>query len=650
MRNDHNAAHGFLRLACVSPELRVADPEGNRVLLLAALRDAARQGVQLAVLPELCVTGYSCQDLFFQELLQRKAVQALLALAEDTAPLPLAFVAGLPVAVQGRLFNCAAFVQGGAVLGLVPKTYLPTSNEFYEQRWFCPSWELTVPNVRLGGENVPIGADLLFQAENDPALRVGVEICEDLWAVQPPSGGQALAGAMIICNPSASNELLGKVNYRRDLVRQQAGRCLGVYAYSGAGAWESSTDLVYSGHCLIAENGRLLAESERFGLATHSIVADVDLQSLLHDRQVTTAFGDAPVPMDYRLVSFSLPGVENRDGLRRPLPPRPFVPADPARRAANCEEIFSIQATGLARRMAHTDSRRVVLGVSGGLDSTLALLVCCRACDMLGLGREAVTCVTMPGYGTSSRTRNNATGLVSLLGARLREIPIHDVVAAHFQDIGHDPGKHDVTFENAQARERTQVLMDVANQERGFVVGTGDLSESALGWCTFNGDHMSMYHVNVGVPKTLVRYVIEWCAEELFSGEAAVVLRDIVDTPISPELLPADAATGGMQETESAIGPYELHDFFLFHVLRQGAPPRKVLFLARQAFAGVHEPEVVLRWLRVFYERFFAQQFKRSAMPDGPKVGTVALSPRGDWRMPSDAVASLWLDELQGLD
>lgn len=644
------SALGYVRLACVTPELRVADTDFNCRLLLQRLEEASKQGAQLVVLPELCVTGYSCQDLFFQELLQRKAVDALLELAAKTASLPLAFVAGAPIAVQGRLFNCAAFIQGGRVHGLVPKTYVPTSNEFYEQRWFCPSWELSVTSIQLGDEDVPMGADLLFQAASMPLLRVGLEICEDVWAVQPPSGGQALAGATVICNPSASNELLGKVNYRRELVRQQSARCLSAYAYCGAGPWESSTDLVYSGHSLIAENGLLIVQSERFSFSSQMITADVDLQRLQHDRQTTTAFGDAPLPGAYRIIGFDLPRSQGVGDIQRPLPRRPFVPDDPGQRAANCEEIFSIQATGLARRLLHTGSRRLVLGVSGGLDSTLALLVCSRALRMADLGQNALTCVTMPGFGTSERTRTNATRLALELGAKLREIPIGEAVGQHFIDIDHDPSRQDITFENAQARERTQVLMDIANQEGGFVVGTGDLSEAALGWCTYNGDQMSMYHVNAGVPKTLVRFVIEWCAEELFSGDVASILRDVVATPISPELLPASDGFGAFQETEAAIGPYDLHDFFLFHSVRYGASPRKVYFLACHAFKDVYDEQVILRWLREFYRRFFSQQFKRSAMPDGPKVGTVALSPRGDWRMPSDAAADMWLRELDGLE
>ncbi len=646
-----NSTHGFLRLACIVPELRLAEPAFNAAKILQALEDAAGQGAQLAVLPELCLTGYSCQDLFFQPLLQEAALQALGDLAKRSAQLPLAFLVGLPLDVQGRLYNCAAFVQGGRVHGLVPKTYLPNGGEFYEQRWFRSARDLTLFSVPLLGQDTPIGAGLLFQAATMPLCRVGVELCEDLWAVQPPSGAQALAGATVLCNLSASNELLGKAAYRLDLVRQQSGRCLAAYAYCSAGPWESTTDIVYSGQALIAENGVLLAASERFSFSTQLLLTDVDLQRLQHHRQENSAFGQAPV-RDFRVLEFHLPLPAGNTELLTTVPPQPFVPADLTRRAEHCEEIFSIQATALARRLLHTGAgiRRLLLGVSGGLDSTLALLVCCRACDLLQRPRSQVLCVGMPGFGTSERTRGNAAKLAAMLGADFREIPIQEAVALHFQDIGHDPACHDLTFENAQARERTQLLMDLANKEQGLVVGTGDLSEAALGWCTFNGDHMSMYHVNAGVPKTMVRYVITWCAEELFKDEAARVLRDIVDTPISPELLPPEDCAGGMQDTEAVIGPYELHDFFLFHVLRTGAPPRKVLFLARQAFGERYDHETLLRWLRVFYRRFFMQQFKRSSMPDGPKVGTVALSPRGDWRMPSDAVQALWLRELEPLE
>lgn len=649
MIKENNATYGFLRLACIMPELRIADPDFNRDKIVAALENAAQQGVQFAVLPELCITGYTCQDLFFQKVLQDKAVETLFNLAEEIALLPLAAVVGLPLAISGKLFNCAAFIQGGHVRGLVPKTYLPNNNEFYEHRWFRSSWELPVESIQWEGNDIPIGADLLFDAENLLGCRIGIEICEDMWAVQPPSSAQALAGATILCNPSASNELLGKADYRRTLVAQQSSRCMGLYAYAGAGPWESTTDMVYSGHALIVENGVILAESRSFSFASEMITADVDLERLQHERQTNTAYGDAHLHCSFRVLPFHMPTQTNTNELQRPLARHPFVPADMQARAAHCGEIFSIQSTALARRIRHTGLSRLVLGVSGGLDSTLALLVCCHALDMLKMERDALICVTMPGFGTSSRTRNNATTLATLLGAQFREVPIGEAVNKHFSDIGHDPAVRDVTFENAQARERTQVLMDIANQVNGFVVGTGDLSEAALGWCTFNGDHMSMYHVNAGVPKTMVRYVIGWCAEELFQGETSRVLHDVIDTPISPELLPAGEETGAIQDTEATIGPYELHDFFLFYAQRHGFAPRKVFFLARKAFGDVYPPDVILQWLRLFYRRFFSQQFKRSAMPDGPKVGTVALSPRGDWRMPSDATATLWLRDLDDL-
>ncbi|MCS6843619.1 MAG: NAD(+) synthase [Caldilineales bacterium] len=654
-------ALGFVRVAVVSPELRVADVDFNVGATVEALEGAAAQGCRLAVFPELGLTGYSCADLFYQSALLEAARAALDDVAMASARVGCAAVVGLPLAVDGRLYNCAALVAKGEVLGIVPKTYLPNTNEFYEERWFTSGRLASTPTVDIGmwHQTVPFGVDLLFQAANFPGLTLGIEICEDLWAVQPPSGAMAVAGATLLANLSASNELLAKVEYRRELVRQQSARCLAAYLYAGAGANESSTDTVWAGHSLIAENGLLLAETERFRFDTQMAVADVDVQRLLHERLRNSSFSAAQAGRTFRTVPFHLPGdtpthpwEERRAlldslALRRPLSRYPFVPADPTRRAASCREIFSIQATGLARRLRHVGAQRVTIGVSGGLDSTLALLVAAKAFDILGLPREGIVAITMPGFGTTERTRNNAVALAEALGVTLRTIPIVDAVRQHFRDIGHDEAVHDVTYENAQARERTQILMDVANQVGGLVVGTGDLSELALGWLTYSGDHMSMYHVNAGVPKTLVRYLIEWVAEAEFSGQASAVLRDIIATPITPELLPLDKRGQLQQRTEDAIGPYELHDFFLYYVVRYQFPPRKVFVLARQAFAGAYDDATILRWLEVFYRRFFSQQFKRSAMPDGPKVGSVALSPRGDWRMPSDATAAVWLEEIK---
>jgi NAD+ synthase (glutamine-hydrolysing) len=643
---------GFVRVAVISPELRVADVTFNTAAITAAMADAAGRGVRLALFPELCITGYSCADLFYQPQLLDAACAALDEISTAALLHDIAVCVGLPLAVDGKLFNCAAFIGAGPILGIVPKTYLPSTNEFYEERWFTPGSLAARSTIDLPGREVLFGTDLLFAADNLPGCVVGIEICEDLWAVSPPSGGLALAGATVLLNGSASNELLGKAAYRRDLVRQQSARCLAAYLYAGAGPGESTTDLVWAGHSLIAENGTILAETERFRFDTQMAVCDVDVQRLINERLRNNAYAAALPERDYRVISFSLPGdLNGRDGrlIRPALSRTPFVPADPEQRAAHCREIFSIQATGLAKRLRHTGSRRVTIGLSGGLDSTLALLVTVRAFDLAGLPHDGIVAITMPGFGTTARTRSNAEKLAEHLGVSFRTIPIGGSVRRHFADIGHDENLHDVTYENAQARERTQILMDVANQVGGFVVGTGDLSELALGWATYNGDHMSMYHVNAGVPKTLVRYMVDWAADAEFSDEASALLHDISATPITPELLPLDKQGNLEQKTEDAIGPYELHDFFLFQTVRYQFPPRKVYALARQAFEGSYSSEEILKWLEVFYRRFFSQQFKRSAMPDGPKVGSVALSPRGDWRMPSDASAALWLVEVEAL-
>lgn len=644
---------GFVRAAVVSPELRVADVSFNAEKVGEAMRTAAARGARLALLPELCITAYSCGDLFFQPLLLEQAREALLRLAETAAAADVAAVVGLPLAIDGRLYNCAALLAGGAVQGIVPKSFLPSTGEFYEERWFTPAADCTAQVIRLGGREVPVGTDLLFAAGNFPGLVVGIEICEDLWAVVPPSSDLALAGATVLLNGSASNELLGKFEYRRDLVRQQSARTLAAYLYAGAGPGESTTDLVWSGHSMIAEYGVILAETPRFAFDTQMVVADVDVQRLLGERLRNNAYGSAAPARCYRRVAFDLPGADQpAEGgyLRSSLARLPFVPSDLSQRARHCREIFDIQSTGLAKRLRHIGASKATIGLSGGLDSTLALLATVRAFDIAGLPREGIVAITMPGFGTTARTRTNAETLALELGVTFRTIPITDVVRQHFKDIGHDENVHDVTYENAQARERTQILMDVANQIGGFVVGTGDLSELALGWATFNGDHMSMYHVCAGVPKTLVRYLVDWAADEEFQGEAARVLHDISATPISPELLPLGEDGALEQKTEDAIGPYELHDFFLYHAIRFGFPPRKVFVLARQAFAGAYQPAVIAKWMRVFYRRFFSQQFKRSAMPDGPKVGSVALSPRGDWRMPSDASAAVWLSEIETIE
>ena len=649
MDQDLLSSLGFLRVAAITPEIRIADIAYNTRAIIESLEEAASAGCRLALLPELCITGYSCADLLYQSHLLRHARSALLEIAQAAARLELAAVVGLPLEAGGRLFNCAAFLSEAAVLGLVPKTYLPTTNEFYEERWFTSARYCPASAVEIGGRDVPLGPDLLFAAPNMPGCVVGIEICEDLWAVHPPSGDMALAGATLLLNLSASPELLGKSEYRRELVKQQSARCMAAYLYAAAGPSESTTDVVYSGHSLIAENGTILREAERFRFSTQIAAADIDVQRLAHERVRNSSFSAASPPRSYRRIPFHLPPAPPslKGALLRPnLSRTPFVPANPAQRTEHCREIFSIQSTGLARRLKHTGSTRVSLGISGGLDSTLALLVATKAFDILGLERNGIWAVTMPGFGTTSRTRGNAEGLATHLGVTLRRIPIHDAVRQHLQDIGHDEEEHDVTYENAQARERTQILMDLANQIGGLTVGTGDLSELALGWCTYNGDQMSMYNVNAGVPKTLVRYLIEWCADCEFVGQASEVLRDICATPITPELLPLGEGSTLLQDTEATIGPYVLHDFFLYYLVRYAFSPRKILYLARQAFGHAYSPGEILHWMSVFYRRFFTHQFKRSAMPDGPKIGSVALSPRGDWRMPSDASSALWQQEI----
>ncbi len=642
----------FLRVASSAPELRVADVEFNTLQISKVLASAAKRGASVVLFPELSLTGYTCGDLFTQSLLINRALESLQLLADETDKYSINAIIGLPVVLNGRLYNCAALIGEGRVMGIVPKLYLPTRQEFYEQRWFTSGSGLVPTQINIGDQKVPFANNLLFSASNMPGCVIGIEICEDLWAVEPPSGAQAIAGATLIFNPSASNELLGKRAYRKDLVRLQSARCLAGYVYASAGPGESSTDLVYSGHCMIAENGAVLGESERFHFDSQIIYADIDLDRIQHERLCNSSFSTAIINQEFQFVDIAIPQKISDDvlpGTLRLNSPTPFVPTDPFERASTCREIFSIQSSGLAKRLKYIDTKTVIIGISGGLDSTLALLVAVHAFDMLGLDRKGIIAVTMPGLGTSQRTRNNAEELVKLIGAELRVISINDAIRQHFCDIGHDENTLDVTYENSQARERTQILMDLANQCGGFVVGTGDLSEAALGWCTFNGDHMSMYHVNIGVPKTLVRYIIEWCAEDEFTGEISKVLSDICETPITPELLPI-SSNGDIQHiTEDIVGPYELHDYFLFHMVRHGQRPAKIHYLAQQAFIGRYDAATILKWLEVFIKRFFSQQFKRSAMPDGPKVGTVALSPRGDWRMPSDASVAVWLDEIKTL-
>ncbi|MDY4041019.1 MAG: NAD(+) synthase [Collinsella sp.] len=649
-------ADGFFRIAAATPRIRVADVPGNVEAVLAAIRAAAADGVRALALPELCLTGYTAADLLHDRALLDACERGLARILKETADLPIFFAVGLPVAAGAGVYNAAAACCRGRLLGLTAKRNLPNYGEFYEARWFAPAPARPI-EVTLAGARVPLGSGLVFACADAGAedARIGVEICEDLWVPEPPSIRMATdSGATVILNLSASDEVVGKDAYRRELVSSTSARLFCAYAYADAGAGESTTDLVFAGANLIAENGALLAETEPF--TCDAAAADIDLARLVSERRRSTtwhpsaAAAEAPEP-----IAFSLALPEGESATRsaadadRVFDPHPFVPADPATLAARCETILGIQAAGLAGRLSHTRTEHVVLGLSGGLDSTLALLVCVRAFDRLGLPRTGVHTVSMPGFGTTARTKGNAERLAEELGVDFREIPIGAAVERHFADIGQDPALRDVTYENSQARERTQILMDLSNRLSGFVVGTGDLSELALGWATYNADHMSMYGVNAGVPKTLVRHLVSYVAGTLDAAPAAI-LRDILDTPVSPELLPPTGDGDIAQRTEDLVGPYELHDYFLYHMLRGGHGPARIYRQACRSFAGTFGEEVILTWLRTFYRRFFAQQFKRSCLPDGPKVGSVTLSPRGDWRMPSDASAALWLAEIDALE
>lgn len=645
---NNSSDFGYFRVAVAVPELRVADVEFNVERICVAAAEAFGEGAGLVLFPELSLTGYSCGDLFYQSALLDAVEAGLEEIVTWSAGYEGAIVVGLPLRVGGRLYNCAAVVCGGRVAGIVPKSCLPDTEEFYEERWFSRGDTLVSDWVRFGSDDVPIGTDLLFTRPDVRDFCMGIEVCEDLWGAEPISGPLVAAGATVIVNPSASNEVLGKAGYRRSLVSQQSARCLAGYLYASAGPGESSTDLVFSGHGMICEAGKLLAETDRFEFGGTLEVADLDLELLANLRLKNSTFSAGSTDRVWRTVVLD-PARREAAGLKRVISAHPFIPDDSAARAANCAEIFAIQSTALATRLRHLPRPDVVIGVSGGLDSTLALLVACRAMDKLGAGRDQIHAVGMPGPGSTGGTQSNAEKLSRVLGCAFTSIPIHDAVEAHLAAIGHPQGTFDVTFENAQARERTQILMNLANRLGAIVVGTGDLSEAALGWCTYNGDQMSMYHVNVGVPKTLVRHLVSWCADDVFEGDEADLLRAICDTPITPELLPLDADGGLAQKTEDQVGPYELHDFFLFHAIRHGFGPRKIFYLARLAFDGKYDDKFVIGILREFFRRFFTSQFKRSAMPDGPKVGTVALSPRGDWRMPSDASAAIWLGQCDEL-
>ena len=634
--------HGFIKVAAISPKIKVADPAYNAGVIVEKMKEAYEKDAKILVFPELCITGYTCGDLFLQEILLDEAKRQLSVIAEATQDMDALVMVGLPVEREGRLYNVAAVLHQGSVLGMVPKSNLPMYGEFYEGRHFTEG--NTVPvSYDFEGEEVPFGRNLLFECNSMPGLVIGCELCEDLWVADPPSTTHALMGATVIANLSASNETIGKDEYRRMLVKSTSGRLLCGYIYASAGEGESTQDLVFGGHNLIAENGSLLGEARRF--CGETVYGDLDIRRILSERRRMGTFGKKKEDT-YVTVTFRLSVKETR--LERVFVPMPFVPQDVQTREKRCEEILSIQSMGLKKRMEHTNAKTAVIGISGGLDSTLALLVTARAFDLLGLDRKGIKAVTMPCFGTTDRTYENACKMSKILGAELIEVDIREAVTIHFRDIGQDMECHDVTYENGQARERTQVLMDIANKKGGMVIGTGDMSELALGWATYNGDHMSMYGVNASVPKTLVRHLVRYYADTCGEEALKAVLCDVLDTPVSPELLPpVDGVIA--QKTEDLVGPYELHDFFLYHMLRSGYPPEKIYRIAKSSFAGVYEEEVIKKWLKIFIRRFFNQQFKRSCLPDGPKVGSVAVSPRGDLRMPSDASASLWLAQAEKL-
>ena len=640
--------YGFVKVAAAVPLVQVADCFYNIEKIEGLMRQASEKGVQIIAFPELSVTGYTCLDLFAQQTLLDGAEEALLQLVSNTADLDILTIVGVPLRTENRLINAAVVFQKGAIRGVVPKTYLPNYKEFQEQRWFTSATELRESTISIGEEEYPMGSHLLFRSGR---LTAGIEICEDLWVPVPPSSLLAMEGANIIFNLSASNELIGKHAYLRSLICQQSARCMTGYVYASSGFGESSTDLVFAGNGIIAENGNQLAESPRFTMEEQLVISEIDIETLQNDRQVNTSFmyGTSGLPKEKaQVVDFQV-RIPDGFSLTRPVDPHPFTPSGEALKE-RCEEIFHIQVAGLAKRLVHAHAQTAVVGISGGLDSTLALLVTVMTFDALKMPRGQIIGITMPGFGTTDRTYTNACDLIRSLGVTLKEIPIKEACLQHFRDIDHDPSVHDVTYENSQARERTQLLMDVANQKNGLVIGTGDLSELALGWATYNGDHMSMYGVNGSIPKTLVKYLVEWVANHKVDDASRLTLLDIVDTPISPELIPADENGNIKQKTEDLVGPYELHDFFLYHFLRFGSHPSKIYFLAQKAFAGIYDNATVKKWLYTFFRRFFQQQFKRSCLPDGPKVGSVSLSPRGDWRMPSDAVSRLWLEEIERIN
>ena len=637
---------GYVRVEVVTPDIKVADCIFNTEQICSRIDKAYDAQVSVIVFPEMCITGYTCNDLFLQDTLLSDAQKSLATITEYTKDKNMLTVVGLPFEYCNKLYNVAAVIKDGVILGLVPKKYIPNYNEFYERRQFTEGFDKAV-KVCVAGQQTYMGSRILFRCSDFEKLVVGVEICEDLWTPLPPSVSHAMNGATLIVNPSASNETVGKEDYRRSLVTGQSARLVCAYAYASSGDGESTQDIVFGGHDIIAENGTLLAETSLF--ANNSVINDIDFDRINSERRRMSTFTSATDNDEYTVVDFSLAGTEYTS-LVRFIDPHPFVPENEATRNKRCEAILSIQAMGLKKRLAHIGCKNVVIGISGGLDSTLALLVAVRAYGLLGLDMSGIHAVTMPGFGTTDRTYDNAVKMIKSLGCTFHEISIRESVTRHFEDIGHDINVHDVTYENGQARERTQILMDIANKVNGIVIGTGDMSELALGWATYNGDHMSMYGVNASVPKTLVRHLVRYYAEVLADSTLAKVLYDVLDTPVSPELLPPDENGQIEQKTEDLVGPYELHDFFMYYILRFGIHPAKLYRIACAAFRPDYSEETILKWLKTFYRRFFAQHFKRSCLPDGPKVGTVAVSPRGDLRMPSDACARIWLKELDELE
>ena len=639
-----NKKYGYIRVAASVPELKVANVSFNIQEIIKEIKLLAKEGVQIVTFPELCITGYTCADLFSQDILLKEALNGLKEILDKTKNIDIVAIVGVPLVCDNQLFNCGVVINKGKILGIVPKTYIPNYGEFYEKRWFSTSNTLCSKTIKLFNEEVPIGIDLIFRDVNDSKVAFGIEICEDLWSPKAPSVESSLNGATMIFNLSASNEVIGKYNYRKNLINMQAAKNVCAYIYASSGVNESTTDLVFSGYAGISENGTMLVQNDRFDFKTNHIIADVDIQRLMNNRIKDISFMGVSSSLEYRIININIQDKNNN--LYRKYDIYPFVPSDETQRFNRCEEIITIQACGLAKRIKHTGMKKCVIGISGGLDSTLAFLVILEAYKRLGISNDNLIGVTMPGFGTTGRTYNNALKLMKNYGVTIKEISIKEASLQHFKDIGLDLNDRSVTYENTQARERTQILMDIANKEGGLVVGTGDLSELALGWCTYNGDHMSMYAVNSSIPKTLVRYLVNYFALKEEDKQNKKTIFDILDTPISPELLPPDKNGNIKQQTESVVGPYVLHDFFLYHFMRYGASPDKIRFIANEAFKGMYDEETIDKWLKFFIKRFFNQQFKRSCLPDGPKVGTISISPRGDLRMPSDADSSIWLSNL----